>query len=114
MSAHFRAFSFVDRIESARPGVDIRGHYLIPTTVPGFPGSLVAEAVGQLAAWSSLSANGFARRPLAGIAGRIEILAAGRPGQVLDLAAEIEHLDDTAVTYHGTASVDGRAVLRLH
>ncbi|MDZ4804425.1 MAG: hypothetical protein SGI90_06160 [Candidatus Eisenbacteria bacterium] len=114
MSPHFQAFSFVDHIDSGQPGVDITGRYTVPAAVSEFSASLVAEAVGQLAAWSIMSAKSFARRPLAGIAGRIELLAGVRPGQILDLAAEIESLDDVAVVYRGAASADGIPVIRLY
>ena len=72
MDAHFRAFSFVDRITSVRNGTQIRGHYAIPSDVDEFPVSLVGEAVGQLAAWAAMSALKFTHRPIAGLAGCIE------------------------------------------
>ena len=37
-----------------------------------------------------MAAVDFERRPIAGIAGRIELLSPVRPGQVLELSAEIE------------------------
>lgn len=113
MNPHFSAFSFVGGIASVEPGVGIRGSYSVPAGVADFPASLVAEAVGQLAAWSAMSANGFARRPLAGIAGRIDLLSGVQPGQRLDLEAGIDSLDDDAVVYHGTASVNEIPVVRL-
>ena len=72
MDAHFRAFSFVDRITSVRNGTQIRGHYAIPSDVDEFPVALVGEAVGQLAAWAAMSALKFTHRPIAGLAGCIE------------------------------------------
>jgi 3-hydroxymyristoyl/3-hydroxydecanoyl-(acyl carrier protein) dehydratase len=113
MNGHFRAFSFVDRITGLEPGVSIRGHYTIPPAVDAFPASLVAEAVGQLAAWAAMAAVDFTHRPVAGIAGRIELLSAVRPGQVLDLAAELESVDTETVGYRGTAHADGTPVTRL-
>ena len=50
MDHHFRAFSFVDRINAIEPGVRISGSYTIPVGLAEFPMSLVAEATGQLAA----------------------------------------------------------------
>jgi 3-hydroxymyristoyl/3-hydroxydecanoyl-(acyl carrier protein) dehydratase len=114
MDLHFRAFSFVDRITSFRAGNQIAGRYAIPASLPAFSNSLVAEAVGQLAAWSSMAALNFTHRPVAGLAGRVELLSSVRPGQTLDLVAEIESVDEEAVAYGGTASVDGLPVLRLH
>jgi 3-hydroxymyristoyl/3-hydroxydecanoyl-(acyl carrier protein) dehydratase len=113
MDGHFRAFSFVDRITSLERGVSIRGRYTVPSEVAAFPISLVAEAVGQLAAWAAMAAVNFAHRPVAGIAGKIELLSNVRPGQVLDLAAELESVDDEMVGYSGRAQTNGAAVIRL-
>jgi 3-hydroxymyristoyl/3-hydroxydecanoyl-(acyl carrier protein) dehydratase len=113
MDHRFRAFSFVDRITSLEPGASIRGRYTIPPTVDAFPASLVAEAVGQLAAWAAMATVDFSHRPVAGIAGAIELLSVVKPGQVVDLAAEMEAVDTDAAGYCGTAQVDGRPVVRL-
>ena len=112
MDGHFCAFSFVDRITSQQ-GSSIRGQYAIPPKLEVFPVSLVAEAVGQLAAWAAMTAVDFTHRPVAGIAGRIELLSIVQPGQVLDLHAELESVDTDTVGYCGTACVDGRPVIRL-
>ena len=113
MSEHFRAFSFVDRITSVQKGSRIQGRYFIPPGLKDFPTSLAAEAVGQLAAWASMEATDFERRPIAGLAGRIDLLGAARPGQVLELAADVESLDAEAVVYRGLAMIDGTVVVRL-
>ena len=113
MDDHFRAFSFVDRIQPGASGTQIRGSYHIPAGLPDFPGSLVAEAVGQLAAWAAMKAVDFRARPVAGIASRVQLGTAARPGQTLELAAMIETVDDEAVGYGGTASVDGLTIVRL-
>jgi 3-hydroxyacyl-[acyl-carrier-protein] dehydratase len=78
-----------------------------------FPPSLIAESVGQLAAWASMSALNFERRPVAGLAGGIELLGKVRPGQTLELSAEIGTVDQEAVAYGGMARVDGVPVIRL-
>jgi 3-hydroxymyristoyl/3-hydroxydecanoyl-(acyl carrier protein) dehydratase len=113
MDGHFRAFSFVDRITSLEPGVSIRGRYAVPAQVASFPASLAAEAVGQLAAWGAMAVVDFSHRPVAGIAGRIELLSTVRPGQVLDLAVELESVDAEAVGYCGTVHTDGLPVISL-
>jgi 3-hydroxymyristoyl/3-hydroxydecanoyl-(acyl carrier protein) dehydratase len=113
MGDRFCAFSFVDRITSLEPGGSIRGHYAIPPKVDAFPTSLVAEAVGQLAAWAAMTAVDFSHRPVAGIAGRIELLSMVRPGQVLELGAELESADTDTVGYRGSACVDGTPVIQL-
>jgi len=113
MDLHFRAFSFVDCI-TALDGTRITGRYHIPATLPAFANSLAAESVGQLAAWASMSQLDFSHRPVAGLAGRVELLGAVCPGQTLELSADIESVDDEAVTYRGEARVDGQPVVRLY
>ncbi len=113
MDEHFRAFTFVDRITLLRPGAGIHGRYSIPAGLGDFPASLVAESVGQLAAWAAMAAVDFRSRPVAGLAASIELFAPARPGQELDLAVELDSVDDDAVAYGGTASVGGTMYLRL-
>jgi 3-hydroxymyristoyl/3-hydroxydecanoyl-(acyl carrier protein) dehydratase len=113
MDGHFRAFTFVDRITAVEKGRSIRGHYTIPAGVAEFPPSLVAEATGQLAAWSAMAAINFVGRPVAGLAGKVELHAVACPGQTLELAATLDSADDEAVSYGGTAHVDGQLLLRL-
>ena len=103
----------MDRITSFQDGVHVRGRYTIPAGLESFPPSLVAEAVGQLAAWAAMSVVKFEHRPVAGLAGGIQLLSEVRPGQTLDLAADLETVDEGAVAYGGTAQVDGLSVIRL-
>jgi 3-hydroxymyristoyl/3-hydroxydecanoyl-(acyl carrier protein) dehydratase len=114
MDHHFRAFSFVDRITAIEPGVRISGSYTIPAGLAEFPMSLVAEATGQLAAWSAMAKIDFSHRPVAGLAGRVELLREVWPGDTLELSAELENADTSDVAYGGCASVNGEPVLRLH
>ncbi len=114
MDGHFRAFSFVDRITSVQAGSRVCGTYQIPPGVGVFYRPLIAEAVGQLAAWASMAALDFKVRPVAGIAASIELLAEVRPGQTLELAADIESVDNEAVSYCGTALVEGKPVIKLN
>jgi 3-hydroxymyristoyl/3-hydroxydecanoyl-(acyl carrier protein) dehydratase len=113
MDEHFRAYSFVDRITSIEDGIRIRGTYAIPHELEMFPLPLLAESVGQLAAWAAMSAVNFERRPVAGIAGGIDLLARAKPGQTLELQAELESVDQEAVAYGGSALVNGIPVIRL-
>jgi len=113
MDAHFRAFSFVDRITSVQDGKRIRGSYVIPAALHDIPLALVGEAVGQLAAWAAMAAVDFGQRPMAGLAGSVELLHAPCAGQVLELAADLENVDTESVEYSGTARVDGMPVIRL-
>jgi 3-hydroxymyristoyl/3-hydroxydecanoyl-(acyl carrier protein) dehydratase len=113
MDAHFRAFSFVDRITSVSQGRQIRGRFAVPSTLSEFPLSLVGEAVGQLAAWAAMAEVNFTLRPVAGLAGSVELIGESRPGQVLELTADLESVDAESVAYGGTAHADGQLILRL-
>jgi 3-hydroxymyristoyl/3-hydroxydecanoyl-(acyl carrier protein) dehydratase len=93
--------------------MQIRGSYPIPAGLTEFPSSLVAEATGQLAAWAAMYAVEFRARPVAGIASRVYLNGAALPGQTLELAAVLESVDDEAIGYSGSATVNGREILRL-
>ena len=113
MSEHFAAFSFVDRITAFEPGVRARGEFAVPAGIAAFPSCLVAEAVGQLAAWVAMERVAFRGRPVAALANETTFHGAVHPGDTLELAVEIEQCDDDAVAYAGWASVDGRRVIEL-
>jgi len=113
MAERFSAFSFVDRITELEAGTRAKGQFAVPEGLPSFPACLVAEAVGQLAAWVAMDHTGFRRRPVAGLAGETRFLGEVTPGQRLDLEVEIESCDDGAVAYGGCARVAGAKVLQL-
>ena len=113
MSGHFRAFSFVDQVTSIQDGSRVEGRYVIPGDLRAFPPCLAAEAVGQLAAWAAMKSSDFVRRPVAGLAGRVDLLGEARPGKILELAADIESLDEEAISYRGTATSEGASVIAL-
>jgi len=112
--AHFAAFSFVDRITEFVPGKGAHGVFHVPAALPAFPACLVAEAVGQLAAWVSMEHIGYRGRPVAALAGETRFHRAVAPGDTLALAVEIDDVDDGAVSYRGWADVDGRRVIELN
>ena len=114
MTDHFSAFSFVDRISAFEPGVRARGVFAIPANIEDFPACLVAEAVGQLAAWTAMARIDFRGRPVAALAHEAHFTRDVRPGQTLELVVEIDDCDDAAVAYHGHAAVAGDTVIELH
>jgi len=113
MSDHFRSFTFVDRILEDQPGSEIRGEFTVPESVEEFTYTHVAEAVGQIAGWSAMAALDFTVRPVAGLAGHIDLIAPVTPGETLELSATVNRVDEEAVAYRGEARVDGKPVLRL-
>ena len=113
MADHFAAFSFVDRITEYEPGRRARGRYVIPADIAAFPSCLVAEAVGQLAAWVAMAHIGFRGRPVAALANETRFRSDVRPGDTLELAVDIESCDKDAVAYAGSASAGGVDVIEL-
>jgi 3-hydroxymyristoyl/3-hydroxydecanoyl-(acyl carrier protein) dehydratase len=113
MSDHFAAFSFVDKITDLVPGKRARGTFAIPRDIDSFPPCLMAEAVGQLAAWVSMSQIGFRGRPVAALAAETRFVHAARPGDTLELAVEIDDCDDDAVAYRGWADANGSRAIEL-
>ena len=112
-TGRFAAFSFVDRITKIEGVARVSGLYTIPPTVSLFPVSLVAEAIGQLAAWVAMSSVGFTHRPVAALAGDTRMHSLPRPGDTLELIVDIESCDAESITYKGRALVEGRLILEL-
>lgn len=113
MGDHFAAFSFVDRIIELEPGRHARAVFAIPSGIAEFPRALVAEAVGQLAAWVAMSKIDYRGRPVAALADETRFYDEPRPGDTLDLEVDLSDCDDAAVAYGGSASVGGRRVAEL-
>jgi 3-hydroxymyristoyl/3-hydroxydecanoyl-(acyl carrier protein) dehydratase len=113
MTAHFAAFSFVDRITEFVAGSRARGTFWVPAGIRAFPPCLVAEAVGQLAAWVAMSQVNFRVRPVAALATETRFRGEILPGETLQLAVDIEECDDDMVVYGGSAVVDGRRIIEL-
>jgi 3-hydroxymyristoyl/3-hydroxydecanoyl-(acyl carrier protein) dehydratase len=113
MNGTLGPFSLVDRIAEIGLGRRVRGRFAVPAAVASFPASLAVEAVGQLAAWAAMAAADFQSRPVAGLAGLVEIFGAPRPGDILDLSVDLQHAEADAIAYAGLAEVDGRPLVRL-
>jgi 3-hydroxymyristoyl/3-hydroxydecanoyl-(acyl carrier protein) dehydratase len=113
MADHFAAFSFVDRITHFESGKRATAVFAVPPGIASFPSCLVAEAVGQLAAWTAMDKIEFRGRPVAALANETRFHAAVGPGDLLELTVEIEQCDDEAVAYAGSAHVNGRIVIEL-
>ena len=112
-SARFAAFSFVDRITQIEGTTRVCGTYTIPADLTHFPVSLVAEAIGQLAAWVAMSVVDFTHRPVAALAGDTCVHRLPRAGDTLELIVDIESIDAEAIQYQGRALVAGQVVLEL-
>lgn len=110
---HFAAYSFVDRIDAFEAGRGARASFAIPGGVRRFSAALVAEAVGQLAAWVSMEHIDFRGRPVAGLATETRFHDEARPGDTLTLVVDLLDCDDEAVAYNGHANVGERRIIEL-
>jgi len=108
----FAAYSFVDRFIEFEPGRHARASFAIPAGV-AFPAALIAEAVGQTAAWVAMDHIDFRGRPVAALATETHFRGDARPGDALELEVDIFACDDDAVAYNGRASVGGATVIEL-
>ena len=109
----YAAYSFVDRIDRFEAGKRAHATFAIPADIASFPSCLVAEGVGQLAAWVAMDRIDFRGRPVAALASETHFRDDAHPGERLDLDIEILECDDDAVAYNGRASVGTRPVIEL-
>src|SRR6202171_3700686 len=98
---HRAPFLFVDDVDSCEPAVAIRAHYRVTGAEPFlaghfpgnpvFPGVLQLEALAQAGAIAVLADARFAGKlPLFGGVEEVRFRRVVRPGDVLDLAVDIE------------------------
>ena len=89
-ATHFAAYSFVDRIAEFEPGRRARAaRSRCRRRSPHFPSCLVAEAVGQLAAWVAMDAHRLSRPAGRGARDRDAVSRRRRsPGSTLELAVD--------------------------
>jgi 3-hydroxymyristoyl/3-hydroxydecanoyl-(acyl carrier protein) dehydratase len=106
------SFLFVQSISHLESGKRARGRLIIPST-PALTSCLIGEAVGQLAGWIAIERTRFEMRPVAGLVGECRIVGRAYPGEIVELAVEMESCDAEAASYSGTASVNGRILLYL-
>ena len=94
MGDHFAAFSFVDRIRDCTRSGPARARVLHRSRrrSHAFPSCLVAEAVGQLAAWVAMDAHRLSRPAGRGAGARDAVPARVEPGETLELAVEHREL----------------------
>jgi 3-hydroxymyristoyl/3-hydroxydecanoyl-(acyl carrier protein) dehydratase len=95
------AFSLVDRITEIEPGTRARGCFAIPGGLSNPSPCLVAEAVGQLAAWVAMAKAEFRSRPVAGIVGEVKLKEMAAPGTILDLKVDLESCEADSILYDG-------------
>jgi len=116
------SFLFVDRILHMEEGRFIQGikqvtrsdSYLYCTPVgAALMPAIIGETLGQLGAWCAMQANGFTKRPVAGIVSAVHIHADAYAGDTILLNTYIDALDDAAVEYHSTALVNGNPVFTI-
>jgi 3-hydroxyacyl-[acyl-carrier-protein] dehydratase len=115
---HRAPFLFVDGVDACEPAVTIRAHYRVTGDEPFlaghfpgnpiFPGVLQLEALAQAGAIAVLADARYAEKlPLFGGVEDVRFRRLVKPGDVLDLAVDIERLSARGGWGRGVASVDG-------
>lgn len=107
------AFLLVDQITRIEPGIRARGGFTIPADLPDPSPCLLAEALGQLAAWVAMAKVEFRSRPVAGIAGEVRFHDMPAPGAAFDLEVELESCEADSILYAGCAYVGGTPIIEL-
>ncbi len=117
--AHREPFLFVDEVTELVPGERARGRWHLRGNEPFFeghfpgvptvPGVLMCEAIAQLGAVALLSDDRYAGRlPLFGGMDRARFRRQVRPGDTLELEAEMTRLSSRAGRGSGRALLDGK------
>ena len=120
---HRAPFLFVDDVDACEPAVTVRAHYRVTGDEPFlaghfpgnpiFPGVLQLEALAQAGAIAVLADARYADKlPLFGGVEDVRFRRLVRPGDVLDLAVDIERLSARGGWGRGVASVEGAECCR--
>ena len=121
--SHRAPFLFVDDVDACEPAVTIRAHYRVTGDEPFlaghfpgnpiFPGVLQLEALAQAGAIAVLADARYAEKlPLFGGVEDARFRRLVKPGDVLDLAVDIERLSARGGWGRGVASVEGAECCR--
>ncbi|MEU4246719.1 hypothetical protein AB0F15_04840 [Amycolatopsis sp. NPDC026612] len=111
-------FHLIDRIDAYEPFRSVRGRKL--TSVgedlwdgpdPVLPPPLVLEALCQAASWLIVASTEGRRRAALLQLGSVAFHGDVRPGDVIELAGEVDAMTDEMAVLSGTATVDGVVVL---
>jgi 3-hydroxyacyl-[acyl-carrier-protein] dehydratase len=120
---HRPPFLFVDAVDACEAGVTVRARYRVTGSEPFlaghfpgnpiFPGVLQLEALAQAGAIAVLADARFAGKlPLFGGVEEVRFRRLVRPGDVVDLAVDIERLSARGGWGRGIASVEGTECCR--
>jgi len=120
---HRAPFLFIDDVDACEPAVSVRARYRVTGDEaflaghfpdnPVFPGVLQLEALAQAGAIAVLADARYAGKlPLFGGVEDARFRRVVRPGDVIDLAVDIERLSSRGGWGRGVASVDGAECCR--
>jgi 3-hydroxymyristoyl/3-hydroxydecanoyl-(acyl carrier protein) dehydratase len=107
------SFSFVDHILEIEPDGRARGAFTLCPSWGEVQPWLVAEAIGQLAAWVAIKDSDFRRRPVAAIAGAVRAWPRSSRSGRIELEVEVEWREENTILYDGSAHLDGHKVGEL-
>lgn len=111
-------FHLIDRIDKCEPYQSVRARKLTSVSEdlwegadPLFPPPLVLEALCQAASWLIVSSTECRKRAVLLQIGSVAFLGGVRPGDVIELAGEVDSITDEMAVLSGTASVSGVVVV---
>ena len=118
------SFLFIDRIIEFVPGKSCKGiknityddTYLFYNehNQLSFSPAIIGEALGQLAAWNAMFSVDFKMRPVAGVVDSVYLHRDILVGETIVFNAIIDSIDETAVHYHGNATIGNEEVFTLN
>ena len=120
---HRAPFLFVDAVDACEPAIMVRARYLVTGAEPFlaghfpgnpvFPGVLQLEALAQAGAIAVLADPRYAQKlPLFGGVEEVRFRRMVKPGDVLELAVDIERLSGRGGWGRGVATVGGAECCR--
>ncbi len=120
---HRAPFLFIDDVDACEPAISVRARYEVTGAEPFlaghfpgnpvFPGVLQLEALAQAGAIAVLADSRYAHKlPLFGGVDEVRFRRLVKPGDVLELAVDIERLSARGGWGRGVATVDGAETCR--
>jgi 3-hydroxymyristoyl/3-hydroxydecanoyl-(acyl carrier protein) dehydratase len=117
------SFLFIDRMFAFVPGKSCTGlkhityddTYLVYNEKNQlcFSPAIIGEALGQLAAWNAMFSVDFKMRPVAGVVDSVCLHRNILVGETVVFNAVIDSIDETAIQYHGNATIGDEEVFTL-
>lgn len=114
-------FHLIDKVDAYEPSKSVRARKLTSVSEdywedsdegPVMPPPFVLEALCQAGTWLVMISTERRKRAALLSIGSVDFLEPVRPGDVIELEGAVDSISDEVAVISGTATVDGRAVMR--